>query len=520
VRTRYRLSPRSVCFLPWAALLFLCAAPLAPGAGVTVITHGYNGNVTDWVIPMGDRIPQYQSFPGSNSASYQITITRSGSTYSNAQTFLDGVSPLASDSGEIVIALDWSSLSGLFQASTVQIATQAALALLSTNLIPELGGRPLAELPLHLVGHSRGASLVAELARILGAQGIWVDHVTTLDPYPLGVNRDPDMAIYANVLFADNYWQDLGAPSGQSLAGAYNRHLTNLDGGYSSSHSDVHLWYHATIDLNTPTGDNLATLTSAERTNWWTAIEAAGTNAGFLYSLIGGGDRLSSLEPAGAGNGRISDGFNKVWDLGAGLAANRTALPVNNGSWPNLIRLNLVGTNRFAIGAPIPLAFYHQYATVTSAVATVRFSLDSDLNPYNGNELHIAQTALSGTGTNKVFFNTLSLTLDPATTLPGTYNLFARISDSTHARYLYAPQELVLEPSRLPPVLGADVVASGQFRLTVLGSPGQTVVIEASTDLVQWLALVTNTLVGTTLDFTDPDSVNYPRRFYRAMLLQ
>src|ERR1035438_6344627 len=77
-------------------------------------------------------------------------------------------------------------------------------------------------------------------------------------------------------------------------------------------------------DLKKTAEDNLAMITSTERATWWTAIEAAGTNAGFLYSLIGGGNRLSSLEPAGAGNGRISDGVNKIWDFGAGLAINRT----------------------------------------------------------------------------------------------------------------------------------------------------------------------------------------------------
>ena len=512
------------CCSPLAALVFLCGASLAPGAGVTVITHGFNGNVTDWVIPMGDKMAQYRTFPGTNSASYQISITRAGSVYSFSQSFLDGVSPLASDSGEIVIALDWSSVSGFPGPSTALIATNAALALLSTSLIPDLAGRPLAELPLHLVGHSRGASVMAELARILGAQGIWVDHLTTLDPYPLGLDADPSMANYANVLFADNYWQNMGAPSGQSFAGAYNRHLTNLDHGYASSHSDVHLWYHGTIDLNTPISVDQALITSSERTAWWTTTEAAGTNAAFLYSLVGGGDRLSNLEPAGPGNGRIRDGFNQRWDLGAGVAANpatnRTQLPVNSGAWPNLLRLNLTGTNHVAIGDPIPLAFYHQYASSTAAVATIRFSLDADLNPYNGNELPVAQTTLAGTGTNNVLYSALSLVLDPASALPGTYALFARISDATHARYLYALQRLVLAPSREPPVLAAAGVQAGQFRLRVFGWPGQTVVLQASTNLAQWVALTTNTLAGTSLEYTDPDSVNQPQRYYRALLLQ
>jgi len=59
------------------------------------------------------------------------------------------------------------------------------------------------------------------------------------------------------------YWQHLGDglfyANGESVAGAYVRQLTNLNGGYSSSHSDAHLWYHGTIDWNTPASDTEAT---------------------------------------------------------------------------------------------------------------------------------------------------------------------------------------------------------------------------------------------------------------------
>jgi hypothetical protein len=527
VKTRSRSLAWSDCLLVLAAGFALWSGAIAHGAGVTLITHGFSGNVTDWVIPMGDKIPQYQGFPGSNSTSYQISITRNGGVYSISQTFLDGVSPLSSDSGEIVIALDWSTLSGVLGSSTTLIASNAALALLSTNLIPDMAGRPLAEMPLHLVGHSRGASVIAELARILGAQGIWVDHITTLDPYPVGLLGDPAMVNYANVLFADNYWQNTNAPNGQALTGAYNRHLTNLEnGGYGtgSTHSDTHLWYHGTIDLNTPTGDNLATITSDERTAWWTTTEAAGTNAGFLYSLVAGGDRLSSLEPAGAGNGRIIDGFNKVWDLGAGVAANpatnRTRLPADNGAWPNLIRLNLTGPSNVAIGEPIPLAFYHQYGATTSAVANVRFYLDLDSNPYNGTEAKVFQATIPGTGTTNVYFSTLSLALDPAVVSPGTYSVFGRISGGARTRFLYAPQKLVLGPSRQPPSLVSARVQADQFQFTVSGFPGQTVIIQASTNLEQWVSIQTNTLTAIPLAFTDTESPLHPQRYYRVVLGQ
>ena len=56
------------------AALFLLAVPGASGAGVTIITHGFNGNVTDWIIPMAQRIPEYDLFPGTNFSCYEMVV--------------------------------------------------------------------------------------------------------------------------------------------------------------------------------------------------------------------------------------------------------------------------------------------------------------------------------------------------------------------------------------------------------------------------------------------------------------
>ena len=494
--------------------------PAIRGAGVTVITHGFNSDITSWIIPMAGKITAYGTFPGTNSTCYELSITKSGSTYTATPTLIAGVPPLTSESGEIIIKLDWSTIDTTLGVSTVDIANAAAAALLSTNLLPELGGRALVELPLHLIGHSRGGSVVTEMARIFGAQGIWVDQVTTLDPDPVSLYGDPAIKNYANVLFADNYWQNLGngltVPNGQAVAGAYNRHLTNLDGGYSSSHSDTHLWYHGTIQLETPASDTQVTITTAERQAWWTADEAEGTNAGFYYSLIGGGDRLSDATPAGTN--RIRDGYNQDWELGAGLTTNRSRLPADNGAWPNILRLNNTGTNHFSVDLPMPIAFYDQFGSSTSAVATVRFFLDPDSNPYDTNEIDLGQFTISGTGTNNAFFNSTNLTLNPFTTPPGNYSLFVRISDGVHARYLYAPGTLVLDPSRRAPVLLVPRVRNDQFGFTISGFPGQMVIIQASTNLVQWDSLATNKLMGTTFDFTDESIAGLRQRYYRTVL--
>ena len=57
----------------------------------------------------------------------------------------------------------------------------------------------------------------------------------------------------------------------------------------------------------------------------------------------------------------------------------------------------------------------------------------------------------------------------------------------------------------------------GGFGFTINGGPDQTIVLEASTNLVNWQPIRTNTLFGIgSADFVDPQSVNHPRRFYRA----
>jgi len=299
---------------------------------------------------MADRIPLYYRFPGTNFTTYRITVTKSGGSYFFATTRTSGNAPSVGNSGEIVVKLDWRGLAGgLFPDNTYNVGFAVSLALQQTNLIAELQGHALTEFPLHLIGHSRGGSLICELSRDLGTNGIWVDHLTTLDPHPLNNDgfTDPIFATdapartCANVLFHDNYWEDMQLyPYGEPVDGAYQRQLYNLDGGYGSEHSNTHLWYHATLDWRTPASDTEASITSAQRTSWWVTYEQQGVTSGFHYSLLGRGDRLSADQPVGQGFASIRDGYNQNWDLGAGSMGNRTALPSNSGNWPNLIKLN------------------------------------------------------------------------------------------------------------------------------------------------------------------------------------
>jgi hypothetical protein len=501
---------------------FCAAVSGAKAGGVTLITHGFNSDVTSWIIPMQGRIARYGELAPTNTVCYEITITKNAQgQYVAAATFISGTNPVVAASGEILLKLNWSTLSGLGGPSTTTIAIAAAQALLNTNLIPALGGRSLVEGPLHLVGHSRGASVVAELSRLLGAEGIWVDHLTALDPVPVASFGDPAMKLYANVLYVDNYWQNLGVfldPQGQPLTGAYNRKLTNLSGAAASAHSDVHLWYHGTIDFNTPITVDGATITSTERQNWWTTFEERGTNAGFRLSLIGGGDRLSSAEPAGTGNGRIRDGFNQNYSLGAGQSINRIALPVNSGAWPNPILLTHTATNPLPAGSAFDFTFSHQSGTNQAANVTLQLFLDRDANPWSGNETLLYGEVLGDTGSNATVSVTRTAQTDTAYLAPGTYRLLTKLSRDGHTRFLYASAPVSLTPSVAAPSLAALGVTNGAFALHVAGFAGQTIVTEASTNLEEWTAIATNTLSGNGFDLVDTQAAATPARFFRAAL--
>jgi hypothetical protein len=523
----------------------------ANAAGVTVITHGYAGDVTGWITAMADAIPGYfhSRYPefGTNLTIYTLILTTDGSNYYYQWERDSGGSPINTDTGEIIVKLDWSQMAGGLTApydiSTSNVAWVASYVLSQTNTIADLNGHALVEFPIHLIGHSRGGSLVSEISRILGTNGIWVDHLTTLDPHPLNNDGNDDSPLttvdapvhtYVNVLYHDNYWQDLGdgtfVPDGEAVAGAYVRQLTDLAGGYPSAwydflnsyeyHSNVHLWYYGSIDLNVPTtydddGETI-TLTAAMRTSWWVNYEQAGTNAGFEYSLIGGGNRFSEDHPLGLpSDPAIIDGYNQWWDLGAGSSTNRTALTSNNGTWPNLIKFNVTGTNIVSVGQTIAIRFYYQYGGTASNV-TAQFYFDQDLNPYNSNSTFTAQSWLPNTGVNFVYADTADLATSNMP--PGIYAICGKISDGAHTRYLYAPELVQIVPSQEPPVLSILKLADTQFVVGIDGVAGQTVILQTSADLQNWLPLATNTMTTGSWIYTNDVPPVFSQQFYRAVL--
>jgi len=513
-----------------AGVLVVCPGK-ADGAGVTIITHGLNGNVDGWITGMATNIPNYFRFPGTNLTCYEMAFVSGGGGYLLTAARVAGTQPFEPSSGEIVVKLDWRLLADGSSYNTYQVAAAVVPALLSTNFIPELGGHALAEFPLHLIGHSRGGSLVCELSRLLGTNGVWLDHLSTLDPHPLndpafpldvfvGSAVDAPARTYENVLFHDEYWQDAAfGVAGLPVAGAFVRKLTAFSGGYSGlghQHSDVHLWYHGSLDWRVPTSDTEVSLTSSERATWWASYEQAGMNAGFNYSLIGGADRTSTDMPLGFGTSAIRDGFNQWWDLGAGVANNRSALPANNGGWPNIIQFNRTTTNAVEQGQSTPLEFNYQWARPNTSLATVSIYLDADRNPLNTNQILLCEIPVPGNGASSVSFTTTNVLLASSNAAPGLHAFFARITGGGRSRFLYAPELVQIVGIQLPPALAISQLNASEFRIVLNGSPGQTVVLEDSANLSTWRPLATNTLTGSQWVYTNAPPATADQRFYRA----
>ncbi len=114
-------------------------------------------------------------------------------------------------------------------------------------------------------------------------------------------------------------------------------------------------------------------------------------------------------------------------------------------------------------------------------------------------------------GANLVSATNATLTMSNVSTdETGAYSVMvSNVAGSTNSNpatlMVYATTAANLTPA---------VHASGQFGLTVAGVPGYSYAVQASTDLVNWVSIRTNTAPFT---FTDSNAARFNRRFYRSI---
>jgi hypothetical protein len=326
------------------------AAGLAPSAGgqpfTTVVTHGFTvGAKGLWVQGMAEAI-----------------LARAGAgdayRYDPDTGRWQLVASLGGPDDVVILIFNWTAESDAPAVDPNWGYTQAAGdALYAALRHPSYtGGSGPADLltarTIHLVGHSRGACVMSETARRLALAGIPVDQVTTLDPHPVNGTLDfplnPDWGDpvpqkWVSVTWADNYWRaDGGWLNALDFDGIPLDNFMNVEldesalecdedpgteclgqpddvCGYGTSHSDVHLWYHGTIDTSPNPDDGEECISDLMRATWW---EPDGyTEFAYWFSGLGGGSAFRSPQPDGDAptavpivhNGQFESGSYAGW---------------------------------------------------------------------------------------------------------------------------------------------------------------------------------------------------------------
>lgn len=218
---------------------------IEPPTPVTVITHGFlpiGSNAGDWERPMADAM--IERIGGGRIWDYMPGI---GTFFISTDT---------GNPGPDIYLFPWPESS-----TNVDGLSEAAADALTSAV---LGSRINNGLPFdnfHLIGHSRGAVIVSEVAeRLLVHTGATIQ-LTTLDPHDSGlvdicddfdvnwsISPPRGVAAWQGLEWADNYYQtDWVELHGIFVPGATNLHM---DFSPPVSHSEVHEWYYNTIDLN------------------------------------------------------------------------------------------------------------------------------------------------------------------------------------------------------------------------------------------------------------------------------
>ncbi|MCA9078103.1 MAG: hypothetical protein KDA93_23945, partial [Planctomycetaceae bacterium] len=437
-------------------------------SNVTIVTHGFNSNADGWVNAMTNeviaRVAAESAFAVSDVAKYEMTVTGSGATLT--QESVESYATAAS--GETVIRLDWSALAGTLFNQQGGTSTDEVAPIIASSIFGSYSW--MVEGALHLIGHSRGASLMTALAVELGESGVWVDQTTFLDPHPRTAAEasDPDypMDIPESVAFADGYWrQGSGTlnPDGEDVEGAFNiqlneAHFSGGTVGYGGlfsvdTHADVHLWYHGTTDNIDGFNDSEESVAAADAGYWYlpAAYDSVDGNAasgrndvGYVFSSV-------------VGNDRPGDGVAQSLG-GQGLRNNLNWTAAN---WPNLLDFTVTTSDLdLNVGEFIPVSYFYQDA---DSNADVEFSLETDLNPFNGSGTSLGSPTALTAGTTALTSNTGNLPTNGVAS--GTYYLAARISDgSGRQRWAYSRDAITL----------TEIIPDFQFDFGTATSPVAT----------------------------------------------
>jgi Matrixin/Calx-beta domain len=293
---------------------------------LTIITHGgLLDEFPPWVYDMANAVNVRANYGYNNTQIQNSRASSPDDPYNGTESLL---------------LFDWiSNSSTLGIADNDEVAGQ--LAALIEQRINALEDNE--KLDLHFVGHSRGTYVNdSAIERIAGySDQIRFLQMTTLDNQPYGSDGTLTSNPGGIVDFHDNYYQrDDFFVNGDPIDGAFNINLTQIVQGWDgrASHSEVHDWYHWSIDLTDDglpaleSGSEVPILNDATRTQIFNASSATmgdggivdfdpidgnvddwdkGSQIGYYYSLVGGGLTVDSIPSV---NSLVASGIASVTD--------------------------------------------------------------------------------------------------------------------------------------------------------------------------------------------------------------
>jgi len=457
--------------------------------GLTIITHGLYSNGKNWVEEMSKAILRKQE--KHNVSINRINLLENGNFYD--EKISGEYYPNASSQ---ILIIDWSKFAKMFQ----QGNTESYVATRMFKYINSAYGEYLS-LPIHLIGHSRGGSVMSYIAKELGQEGIVVDQLTMLDPHPMDQDKSKLLVdaldnmyalvsaakkenltgiflsfweqfsdltesyppnIYENILYSDTYLQKSNelrywGKSSPGIIGYCNdtkSDCNDITGNLAHTiypritnhqmtwHSNVHSYYFGTIldSLNDKyTYDYYGNSSTYLDKKWYLTNRH---ETGFNKTRVGIGK--ISLN-------RKKNGLNR--SLNSLLVGNATGtrdnLPKNAiYPYPNIVfPSNIDGntkdvflSNEFKIDVII------KYSSVNENVK-VKFYLDDDKNPFNNigkKPLYASDIKIEHNGYGKYTFQIDKILTDKIGS--GKYYILAALSEPINGkvRYDYHPSKLVI----------------------------------------------------------------------------
>jgi hypothetical protein len=386
--------------------------PLEPRrllAGLTLIVPDAAMALPSWVPSMSAAIARRADplvATWTNTSRFRVHVGSGKTASVDSFALTAGPTPKQSSLAESIVELDWSAATSLGTAAVAQ-AVSTALQSASTATFGSFGA---VGQPIHLIGDGRGASIAAELARLLGNVGIGVDQTTFLDPaVALG---DSALALTDNIAFADSFIGASAAPTD----GANNVELDLAD-------VPAHTYYHATIARGATTDGDIA-IDAA-----WFADDHTRATSGFATSRLGGSPR-----PA-AGVGIVGGG-----------TATRSPLNFAGQGWPHAEMIAIAGGVNGRVNVGSTMTFHFRERAFTFG-AEIDLYLDTDHSLTTGFNRFLTAVVTQPAGPQglKVLTRSASCTWSSFNLTPGVYTLTGVITNGTKTQQVNWPLPLVVD---------------------------------------------------------------------------